>query len=153
MTELADEENFNIEDVCEAKTLIINQNLQTKYSVRESYEQSIKECCYPDPIIDTKVITGEEQYEFVVKVYKANYGNFLYYYFGCSQPKGFLSHPFRYINDDYTEIYNVIADNELTRMIFTYIIMPEDDLQLLTGHTLSIDYRAKLIKSITMLWD
>jgi len=94
-----------------------------------------------------------------VKLDKANYGNYLYYRIICDIPyegsnNPFAIHPFMRLEyENKTEIGNVIADNEMVRKMFDFLVMPDIELAKYSGNSSPISYRASIIECISLLWD
>jgi hypothetical protein len=127
-----------------------------------TFDEQIEESCQ-EKIIDAFVMTNNEQGKNIkmnVLVAKANYGSYLYWKVVCDSPctGPFDVHPFRKIcrKKDFNnllDIGEVIADNELMRKMFEFLIKPDDELELLVGHTSPTDYRASIIQAINFFWD
>jgi hypothetical protein len=116
-------------------------------------------------IINTTIkvdCTSNQFVQMTIKVDKANYGNYLYYDIRCHQPykNNKCEHPFFKLNTvlyDDTNcigfIGNVVADNELTRTLFRFLSMPDEELATHCGNTHQIYYRAHIIACISNLLD
>jgi len=117
-----------------------------------SYTNTVSRCCNPEPIIDTTLYTGnnDDRYQITVKAHTAKYGDYVYYYVSCPQPRNKFLHPFRHVSpDDNTSIFNVweiVADNQLIRQTLQYLVMPDEDLTKICGHIHVVEYRSRLIK-------
>jgi hypothetical protein len=140
---------------------IKDQIAKTISSSPKPYDESVREKCNNDAIIDKKIKTYE--YELTIKLYKANYGEYLYWYVGCDKTKTnniMEIHPFKlldgddcYGDDNNMEIWEVVADNKFIRILFEFLSMEDDELSKYTGNNHVIEYRASLIKSATLFWD
>jgi hypothetical protein len=133
----------------------------------DSYDKSIKESCISVPIVDTTIITGNNpQFKVIVRAYQSNYGEtnkYIYWYVGCEQPWNDILHPFRHIDIDDDDgninqrppayIWQVLADNELVRLTLKYLVMSDEDLSKVCGHTHVVEYRSQLIRFLNGLWD
>jgi hypothetical protein len=142
-----------------------------------SWKKSIAKNCN-DKIIDKElytavgglVSTGEKKFiKMSVTVYKANYGHYLYWNIECNPPvkkSNTFEHPFRLVdssinNDlvcevdgvDIDWVGEIVADNEMVRKMLEFLTMPDEELMKYTGNTTPIEYRSRIIKSISLLWD
>lgn len=131
-------------------------------SEKRSYDDSIKESCFPDPILEKVLaVEADQTISMTVRAYQSNYGKFIYWYVGCDVPylqKPFEFHPFRFVELDHgetqiQELWGVVADNDLTRLILTYLTMSDDQLKAQSGNTNPCEYRAMLINMLELLWD
>lgn len=134
---------------------------------QKTMEQIIEKKCEPDPIVDTKVITADdnEMFTLTIKAYRSNYGTkskYIYFYIWCDKPYDgdlFNDHPFRLIGNDYNVINNnkcvhqIVVDNKLSRLILKMLCMSDTELSQLSGHQTVVGYRSTLIKLLTELWD
>lgn len=127
----------------------------------EKYLKSVQKYCVSEPILDTVIMTDE--FELTVKAYQSIYSEdrkFIYWYVGCDRPWRNYFHPLRWIfkneegsEEARNEIWDVIADNPLVRMILNYIAMSDDELAKYCGNKHQVEYRSHLIKCLTDLWD
>ena len=121
------------------------------------YDATISRVCAPKPIHNITLTTGNSPvYTLTVKAYPATYesGNkFIYWYVRCDDPRSSFIHPFRHLEPELTETWEVVADNEVTRSILKYLCLPDTELSKLSGTSHVIEYRATLIKLINDLWD
>ena len=121
-----------------------------------NYDSSVARVC-ADPLHNVTLTTGDSPiYTLTIKAYLATYesGNkFIYWYVRCEDPRIFFTHPFRYLEPELTEIWEVVADNEVTRSIVKYLCLPDDELSELCGNSHVVEYRATLIKLINDLLD
>lgn len=107
--------------------------------------------CLIDKTINIDITHG--YINMTIKVYKANYGQYLYYYIYCDESTG--THPFMDINIYVNEnsIGEVVADNTLTRLMFDYLSMNDEELSKHTGHKHQFYYRLYIINNLVHLWD
>lgn len=126
-----------------------------------TFKQQVEEYCNEN-IFNTTIIvdcTTKQFVQMTIKVAKANYGHFLYYNIKCDEPlkNNQCEHPFFKLNpmaiDDDNSIGNVVADNELTRTMFKFLCMTDDELNQHTGNTHQIYYRAHIISCLSNLLD
>ena len=131
-----------------------------------SYDSTIQQKCLPDPVVDTTVTTstgfGEESCNLRVRAYQSNYegGKFLYCYIGTDVPylpRTHRNHPLKHLDlDDTKEIsekWEIVADNDLVRMIIKYLSMSDQELKEKCGRVHQMEYRATLIQTLQNLWD
>lgn len=131
----------------------------------KSYLEAVKRVCYLDPIISATVTTGnaQHQYKLTIQAYRATYGTYLYYSISCNIPWTEVEqweHPFHALelhswagSTETTEIWNVVADNDLVRRMLEYLAMPDSELSPKIGNSGPLGYRAHLIRTLHDLWD
>ena len=102
----------------------------------------------------------QEEYKLTIKLYKANYGDYLYWSVECDIPynnstEHKLSHPFRKLgNLQFADhVSGIVADNEMIRIMVKYLAMEDDELIKYTGNTSVVCYRCKIIASLAQFWD
>lgn len=100
-------------------------------------------------LYDISVDTGNFNLKVKVKVKN----NTLKYEINVQGPETDFLHPFRYITDNKSTISEVVADNTLTRTLFEYLVMSDNELRTVCGNNHVIEYRACIIKSIDLLWN
>ena len=128
----------------------------------DNFDELVKKKCLSEPLIN-KIIQTEEfykKYTLTVKLYKANYGNFLYWNVKCNKTyqntqEDMMYHPFRKLRDIQVtdNIGEVVANNEITTTLMKYLAMEDDELANHTGNTSLVDYRAKIIACMEKFWD
>lgn len=131
----------------------------------ETYDETIKKSCLPNPIVDTIILTkGDENISMTVRAYQSNYGEgckFIYWYVGCDipyKPEPFKNHPLRLIRlekgqTEIKETWGIVADNSLTRLILEYLMMSDQELYEKCGTLHQMEYRAMLINTLEILLD
>lgn len=119
----------------------------------------------PDPVINKTIVTGDDNdmFTLTIKAYITDYGddyyNYIYWYVSCDKPynnKPFTVHPFRFVNDDVNEdncIWEIVVDNEIMRKTIEALSMSDEDLEDICGGKHPIEYRARLIKILSDMWD
>ena len=144
---------------------ILNEINNLSLKCVESFDKDINENC--DNIIYNKIIIICGSFSMDIKldilVGQATNNPYLYYRIKCNKitENNFISHPFRKLPIDCitslksgeVEIGEVIADNELVRKMFEYLMMDDEELQKYIGSALPISYRSTLINTIFQLWD
>ena len=92
-----------------------------------------------------------------------NEESFLYLFIDCYNQLNFdkkrdlMENPLKFIDDD-DDVKNgyfgeIIADNSMTRTMIDYLMKTDDELSKLISNTTALEYRARIIASIHLLWD
>lgn len=130
----------------------------------KQFEDIVKEKCLEKPLINKVIRTKYDDgdtYILTIKLYKANYGDFLYWYVGCDRPyynttKCMLNHPFKgseHVVEGDTNVADIVANNEITMTLMKHLAMEDEELAKYIGNKTTVGYRAKIIASIEKLWD
>lgn len=109
----------------------------------EIFEENIKKnCVFNNPIILKNDIILKNGYTITVHCYNSAYDEqkFLYYYYKLKSND----------NNDVTENWDIVANNQITLSILQHISMTDDELTVFDD---PIDYRKKLCSAIDSLWD
>lgn len=125
------------------------------------FEETMNKYCH-ETIID-KIIDTDNTYENSIKLHvivkAANYSKFLYYRIICDKlyEYKFDMHPFMKLclngmKNTY-EICEIVADNEMIRKMFEFLVMPDEELQKYCGTESPIGYRSTIIYSLYQFWD
>ncbi len=128
----------------------------------DHFDELVKKNCLAEPLIN-KVIqtTGYyKEYTLTIKLYKAKYGNFLYWNVKCNETyrdthEDRMDHPFKRSSDRQItdNIGEVVANNEITMTLMKYLAMEDDELTNYTGNTSANEYRANIIACMEKFWD
>lgn len=127
-----------------------------------NYDELIKKKCLNEPIINKVIETSGcgVKYILTIKLYKANYGNFLYWNVKCNEPyqdtdEHKLLHPFRRARypQNTDNIGEVVANNELTITLMKYLAMEDEELRKHIGNSHVLSYRSNIIASMEKFWD
>ena len=125
----------------------------------KSFCEIIKEMCNEN-IVNTTIETRTEDkiIKMTVTLDHANYGNYLYWRVVCDTPiTALFDHPLRKCDADDivngNEVGEVVADNELIRMMIKFLAMPDKELRKYSGNVAPIGYRACILASLTQFWD
>jgi len=154
---------------------LYNLSVNCTRDSKESSESELENISFDDTIREKCVIWIDKSLEidsgtygtikFDILVGKANYGEYLYYRLRCDKlmENNFLSHPFIKLgqwdiqtsknNENEIDTGNVVADNKLTRQIFKFLSMSDQELKKYAKNATPLSYRITLIETINRLWD
>jgi hypothetical protein len=143
-------EKFRNEICGKLPWFIIGEDGQATKKRQRRNTKKIKEWIYQD--VDIDCARSDEPFDYLYRfnLTKLNYGNYLQYSVRCSSKIIDVDDD---DNENSLELGGIVNDNELTRMLFKWLSMPNDELEPLQGNNYVTYRRQAILEMLRKLHD